>query len=73
MSFLFINKTLPLNNLKIRIAINANISEIVIYVEAIYVEAVPLKCDNRTSLHAVLYKWQPGSVLMFCSYYFKNG
>ena len=32
-----------------------------------------LKCESRTSLHAVQYKWQPGSVLMFCSYYFKNG
>ena len=31
-----------------------------------------LKCKSRTSLHAVQYKWQPGSVL-FCSYYFKNG
>ena len=31
------------------------------------------KCESRTSLHAVQYKWQPGSILMFCSYYFKNG
>ena len=32
-----------------------------------------LKCDSKTSLHAVQYKWQAGSVLMSCSYYFKNG
>ena len=33
-----------------------------------------LRCENRTSLlHAVQYKWQPGSVLVFCSDYFKNG
>ena len=31
------------------------------------------KCESRTSLHAVQYKRQPGSVLMFCSCYFKNG
>ena len=31
-----------------------------------------LKCESRTSLHAVQYKWQPGSVLMFCFYYVKN-
>ena len=31
------------------------------------------KCESRTSLHGVQYTWQPGSVLMFCSYYFKNG
>ena len=31
------------------------------------------KCKSRTSLHAVQYNLQPGSVLMFCSYYFKNG
>ena len=35
MSFLFINKTLRLNNLKIRIAMNAKISVFVIRVEAI--------------------------------------
>ena len=29
------------------------------------------ECESRT-LHAVQYKWQPGSVIMFCSYYFKN-
>ena len=27
---------------------------------------VMLKCESRTSLHAVQYKWQPGSVLIFC-------
>ena len=32
-----------------------------------------LKCDSRTSLHEVQYKRQPGSVLIFCSYYFNNG
>ena len=32
-----------------------------------------LKCESRTSLHAVQNKRQPGSVLMFGSYYFKNG
>ena len=32
-----------------------------------------LKCEGRTNLHAVQYKWQPGSVLMFCSYLFMNG
>ena len=31
------------------------------------------KCENRTSLHAVQYKRQPGSALMFCPYYFRNG
>ena len=35
---------------------------------------VMLKCEVRTSLHAVQYKSQPGSVLMFCPYYyFRNG
>ena len=34
---------------------------------------VMLKYENRTSLHAVQYKWQPSSVLMFCPYYFRNG
>ena len=33
---------------------------------------VILKYESRGSLHAVQYKGQPGSVLMFCSYYFKN-
>ena len=32
-----------------------------------------LKCESRTSLHAIQNKRQPGSVLMFGSYYFKNG
>ena len=32
-----------------------------------------LKCDIRTSLHAIQNKWQQGYVLMFCPYYFKNG
>ena len=32
-----------------------------------------LKCDRRTSLHAIQNKWQQGYVLMFCPYYFKNG
>ena len=32
-----------------------------------------LKYKSRTSLHAVQNKCQPGSALMFCSYYFKNG
>ena len=32
-----------------------------------------LKCESRTSEYAVQYKWQPGSVLMICSYYSKNG
>ena len=32
-----------------------------------------LKCESRTCLHEVQYQLQPGSVLMFCSYYFKNG
>ena len=27
---------------------------------------VMLKCESRTSLHALQYKYQPGSVLMFC-------
>ena len=31
-----------------------------------------LKREGRTSLHAVQYKWQSCSVLMFCSY-FNNG
>ena len=31
------------------------------------------KCESKTSLHAVQYKWQPGSVLVFCPYYFRNG
>ena len=31
-----------------------------------------LKCESRSSIHAVQYKWQSGSVRMFCSYYFKN-
>ena len=35
MSFLFINKTLRVNNLKTRAAANANVSVFVIYVEAI--------------------------------------
>ena len=30
-----------------------------------------LKCGTRTSLYAIQYKWQPGSVLMFC--HFRNG
>ena len=34
---------------------------------------VMLKCESRTSLHAVQDNSQPGSVLMFCFYYFKNG
>ena len=33
---------------------------------------VMLKCGSRTSLHAVQYKCQAGSVLMFCPYYFRN-
>ena len=33
---------------------------------------VMLKCETRTSLYAVQYKRQPGSVLMFC-HYFRNG
>ena len=33
---------------------------------------VMLKCETRTCLYAVQYKWQPGSVLMFC-HYFRNG
>ena len=32
---------------------------------------VMLKCESRTSLHAVQYR-QPASVLMFC-HYFRNG
>ena len=32
-----------------------------------------IKCESRTSLDAVPYKRQPGSVLTFCSCYFKNG
>ena len=31
-----------------------------------------LKCES-VSVHAVQYKLQPGSVLIFCPYYFKNG
>ena len=34
---------------------------------------VMLKCESRTSLHAVQYKSQPRSVLMFCPYYYRNG
>ena len=34
---------------------------------------VMLKWESRTSLYAVKYKWQPGSALMFCPYYFRNG
>ena len=30
------------------------------------------KIGPLTSPHAVQYKWQQGSVLKFCSYYFKN-
>ena len=30
------------------------------------------KCESRTSLHAVQYKLQSGSVLMFCPYHFRN-
>ena len=33
---------------------------------------VMLKCGNRNSLHAVQHKWQLGSILMFCPYYFRN-
>ena len=29
-----------------------------------------LKCESRTSLHAVQYKCQPGPVQIFSSYYF---
>ena len=32
-----------------------------------------VKCESRNSLHAVKCKWQPGSVLTFCSYYFISG
>ena len=32
-----------------------------------------LNCESRTSLHVVQHKRQSGSVLIFCSYYFKNG
>ena len=32
-----------------------------------------LKREGRTSLHAVQYKWQSCSVLMFYSSYFNNG
>ena len=32
-----------------------------------------LKFESRTSLHAVQGKWQPGSVLMLCPDYFRNG
>ena len=31
-----------------------------------------VKGESRTSLNTVQYKRQAGSVLMFCSYYFKN-
>ena len=31
-----------------------------------------LKWESGTSLHAVQNKWQPSSIMMFCSYYFKN-
>ena len=34
---------------------------------------VMLKYESRTDLHIVQYMWHPGSVLMFCSYYFKKG
>ena len=34
---------------------------------------VMLECESRTSLHAVQYKWQIGSVLMFCPSFFRNG
>ena len=34
---------------------------------------VMLKWESITSLHAVQYKGQSGSVLMFCPYYFRNG
>ena len=34
---------------------------------------VMLKRESITSLHEVQYKWQPGSVLMFCPYYFRHG
>ena len=34
---------------------------------------VMLKCESKTSVHAVQYKWQSGPVLMFCPYYFRNG
>ena len=33
---------------------------------------VMLQCKSGTSLHAVQYTRQPGSVLMFCPYYFRN-
>ena len=32
-----------------------------------------LNCESRSSLHEVQCKGQPSSVLMFCSYYSKNG
>ena len=32
-----------------------------------------LKFESRSSLHAAHFKQQPGSVLMFCPYYFRNG
>ena len=32
-----------------------------------------LKGESRTSLYAVQYNRQPGSALMFCPYYFRNG
>ena len=31
-----------------------------------------LKFKGRNILHAVQCKWQPGAVLMFCSYYVKS-
>ena len=34
---------------------------------------VTLKCESRTNLHAVQYKWQAGSGLMPCPCYFRNG
>ena len=34
---------------------------------------VTLKCDSRTSLHAIQYKWQTDNVLMFYPYDFRNG
>ena len=33
---------------------------------------VMLKCEIRTSLHAVQIEPQPGSVLMFCPYLLRN-
>ena len=34
---------------------------------------VTLKCDSRTSLHAIQYKWQTDNVLMLYPYDFRNG